>query len=102
MATERKIHQRRIQSNLERALSVLEESLAGWAGDPKDLDVQTVYSLCKQRIKVETGQASLSASEQLRALGDLESWYADRGVSYPHPDRLKEQREFWQERVNES
>ncbi|MBP9817984.1 hypothetical protein KBC75_04530 [Candidatus Shapirobacteria bacterium] len=96
---EDKAHIAKIKDILIGKRETLEEKLASFA-DPT-LAVQTIINLetVKLQLAQEIAPVQLSPQQFLTVLDRTEEWYRSRNIPYPFPDRLKEQREFWQSRT---
>ncbi len=92
---------KRILDNMRGILNLLEENVNRFA-DPTKADVQTVYNLMQQRLKVKNGRLDLLPEEELQALDNLEEWFTSQKVQYPFPERIEEQRNFWKSKRKES
>jgi hypothetical protein len=86
--------------NMQEILEVLEETVAG-ISNPDSANLQVLYNLMQQRLRVENERLELTPEEQLQALDDLENWYVLQGASYPQQKRLEEQRRYWKSRISD-
>lgn len=86
-----------IMSNLHEKLSTLKDKLALF-DDPKDA-ITTLFNIFCTKIQINKKVIMLSPADYLSALDELERWYNSHGYDYPHPARLKEQREYWQAKL---
>lgn len=93
---------KRILSNYQLTLKLLEETVAEFA-DPAKVDPQIILDLETQRALIERfekdGSMELSPEEHLAVYDGLEEWFKSHGLGYPFPDWLKEQRQFWKDKV---
>ncbi len=90
--------QERVKKNLRIQLKVHEDFVNRYA-DPAKADVQTVYVMMRLRLMVKDGEIELTPEKELEGLNNLENWFKDRNVDYPLPERIKEQKEYWEKQI---
>ena len=98
MSQEDEQSRQRIKENLEAGLSMLETAVNDFP-DPATADLNTLYNYCKQKIMVEKVVVNLTPQDHLDALNSLEDWFVSRSLPYPQPERIGQQRAFWQAKV---
>lgn len=86
-----------IMNILRSKLEILENNLA-LIVDPK-MAVTILFDIILTKVEISNRTQPLSPSDYLHALDELEDWYKLREYDYPYPTRLKEQRDYWQSKL---
>ena len=91
-------HQVKLRSILMKKQRDLEDKLAIFV-DP-NAAVTTIFNLEYTKFQLDRPKINvdLSPEDHLIVLDRTENWYTSRGYKYPYPERLKEQREHWEQR----
>lgn len=92
-------HQARLRKIMEENLAILEDKLALFVDPAKAL--QIVFEVEQLKLKLQQAEVGGGNDPQLilDALTAAESWYLNRNYPYPDPERLKEQRTYWKEKL---
>lgn len=66
--------------------------------------VDTVFNLMVIELELNSPSISvdLTPDEYLKALDQTEAWYISRGYNYPHPEWLKEQKNYWNKKQEDN
>ena len=87
-----------LEDTLKSTLRIMEDNLA-MVANPETARPQLIYDICLQRRRITT-EDDLKPQDYLDSLVELEEWYRNYHVSYPFPERLKDQKEYWKSRTN--
>jgi hypothetical protein len=104
MAEMETAHQNKMRQILRDKLVTLEDHLAGFVDPTNGNATSTIYNIetTKLQLEMPSIRIDLTPDERLFVLDRTELWYTSRGYEYPFPERIKEQREYWQRRKAES
>lgn len=64
-----------------------------------DIPTQTLFNYLLNEKKIELKSLDLNPVDQLEVSETLEAWYSDRNLTYPFPETLRKQKEYWSKRL---